>query len=201
MISAEEIRSQTFEKSMRGYRAEDVNAFLAQIAATVDQLNEDKAAAEKKVFVLAEKLEEYQAQENTLKSALLNAQRLGENVIYEAKQKGDAILNEATTKAKRIIDMAEDRERDEKENLRRLETEVSTFKSNILGLYQQHIESLTALDHELNDVHVAVFGEEVKQENPAAMETPAFEQEAASDEVIDHAGSIVDSYQEQSEEE
>ena len=59
MITAEEIRQKSFEKSMRGYRPEEVEAFLAQISATVEQLITDKAETEKKLFVMAEKVEEY----------------------------------------------------------------------------------------------------------------------------------------------
>ena len=77
MLSSEEIRSVTFEKAMRGYRTEDVDAFLEQVAAGVDQLVAEKADVEKKLYILAQKVEEYRAEEDTLKSALINAQRLG----------------------------------------------------------------------------------------------------------------------------
>ena len=82
MLSSEEIRSVTFEKALRGYRAEDVDAFFEQTAAGVDQLIAEKEDIEKKLYILAQKVEEYRADEDTLKSALLNAQRLGENVIH-----------------------------------------------------------------------------------------------------------------------
>ena len=87
MLSSEEIRSITFEKSMRGYRTEDVDAFLEQVAAGVDQLNAEREDLEKKLYILAQKVEEYRSEEETLKSALINAQRLGENVIHSAKDK------------------------------------------------------------------------------------------------------------------
>ena len=46
--------------------------------------------------ILAQRIEGYRADEDTLKTALLNAQRLGENVIHEAKQKAEGILREAS---------------------------------------------------------------------------------------------------------
>ena len=54
MLSSEEIRSITFEKSMRGYRTEDVDAFLEQVAAGVDQLNAEREDLEKKLYILAQ---------------------------------------------------------------------------------------------------------------------------------------------------
>lgn len=200
MLTAQEIRSVTFEKAMRGYKVEDVNALLAQVSATVERLEADKAEAEKKVMVLAQKVEDYIAQEESIKSALLNAQRLGDNMIYEAKQKGDSILNEATTKAKKMIDITQEREREAKENLVILEDEVAAFKANILGLYQQHIEALTQIDGQVNAVHSAVFGTEkfVDAEKEDLQDTPSFHDEQ-EDSVIDNAGNIVDSFQAEEE--
>ena len=44
--------------------------FLEQVAAGVDQLVAEKADVEKKLYILAQKVEEYRAEEDTLKSAL-----------------------------------------------------------------------------------------------------------------------------------
>ena len=160
MLSSEEIRSITFEKSMRGYRTEDVDAFLEQVAAGVDQLNAEREDLEKKLYILAQKVEEYRSEEETLKSALINAQRLGENVIHEARIKADGMVREATGKAQRILEAADEREREEKEKLRALEAEVSAFKGSILALYQKHIEALSELDDSVEKVHTTVFGPE-----------------------------------------
>lgn len=174
MLSSEEIRSITFERSMRGYRTEDVDAFLEKIAAGVDQLNAERDDLQKKLYILAQKVEEYRSEEETLKSALLNAQRLGENVIHEAKIKSDGMIREATGKAQRILEAADLREREEKDRLRALEAEVTAFKGSILALYQKHIEALSELDGTVEKVHTSVFGEEPAPETE--------EQNAAADE-------------------
>ncbi len=175
MLSSEEIRSVTFEKALRGYRTEDVDAFLEQMAAGVDQLIAEKEDIEKKLYILAQKVEEYRADEDALKSALLNAQRLGENVIHEARAKGDSIIREATGKAQRILEAADEREKEEKERLRALEAEITSFKGRVLSLYQEHIEALSRLDESVNEAHTAVFGEAFLQEEeqPAADMTDA----------------------------
>ena len=98
-MNAEDIRNVTFDKVMRGYRPEEVDAYLDQVAAELERLQTEKADAEKKMYILAEKVDQYRNDEETLKTALLNAQRMGESVIHEARQKAETIIYDATSKA------------------------------------------------------------------------------------------------------
>lgn len=145
MISPQEIRTVTFDKVMRGYRPEDVDALLQQLAQQMEQLQAEKESAEKKLYVLAQKVEEYRKDEDNLKTALLNAQRMGENVIKEAKQKAESILREAGIKSEDITRAALEQVSEEQLELERVKAEVAQFKNNVLSLYKQHIESLSTL--------------------------------------------------------
>ena len=100
-MNADEIRGVTFDRTMRGYRPEEVDEFLARVAAEMDKLQEEKEDAEQKMFILAEKVDQYRDDEETLKTALLNAQRMGESVIHEARQKAETIIYDANSKASR----------------------------------------------------------------------------------------------------
>lgn len=152
-MTSEDIRKTTFEKGMRGYRVEDVDDFLLQVSKEVDaltaQLEEaihDKEEMQNKLYILAEKVEEYRGQEDTLKTALINAQRMGETVVHEAKQKADAMVREASGKAQLLREQAEAEILGEQHALESMSAEVTRFKATILNLYKQHIESLSALE-------------------------------------------------------
>ena len=87
MMSPEEVRTVTFDRqNMGGYRRADVDAFLQQAADELEAALQEKAAAEKKLMVLAQKIEEYRKDEENVKTALLNAQRMAESIIREARQ-------------------------------------------------------------------------------------------------------------------
>ena len=58
-MNAEDIRNVTFDKVMRGYRPEEVDAYLDQVAAELERLQTEKADAEKKMYILAEKVDQY----------------------------------------------------------------------------------------------------------------------------------------------
>ena len=94
-MNSDEIRNVAFDRTMRGYRPEEVDEFLARVAAELDKLQEEKEDAEQKMFILAEKVDQYRDDEETLKTALLNAQRMGESVIHEARQKAETIIYDA----------------------------------------------------------------------------------------------------------
>ena len=142
-MNSDEIRNVAFDRAMRGYRPEEVDEFLARVAAEMDKLQAEKEDAEQKMFILAEKVDQYRDDEETLKTALLNAQRMGESVIHEARQKAETIIYDANSKASQLKDEADASVAASQTELERLKKEVAQFKNTVLELYRQHIASLT----------------------------------------------------------
>lgn len=164
MISPQEIRSVTFDKVMRGYRPEDVDAFLQQVAQDMEQLAADNADKEKKLYILAEKIEEYRRDEDNLKTALLNAQRMGESVIREAKQKAESLLREAGIRADTLTRVAQEQSEEQQQELERVKAEVAHFKNTLLAMYKQHIELISGLPGDEEAEETAVSEEESVQQ-------------------------------------
>ena len=81
MISSEDVRRVTFDKAMRGYRCDDVDDYLKQVAESMDALAAKNDEMQKNLVVLAQRIDQYRAEEDTLRTTMINAQRLGENVI------------------------------------------------------------------------------------------------------------------------
>lgn len=161
-MTVDDIRNAVFDKTLgRGYRMDQVDEFLAQVAAEFERKEREKEDIEKKLYILAEKVDQYRNDEETLKTALLNAQRMGESVIYEARQKAETIVYDANNKASRLREEARQVVADAEEELRSLKAEVTHFKKNILDMYRQHIELLSVLPEER---HIEVEPDE--QEKP-----------------------------------
>ena len=161
LLNIETINKISFEKVMRGYNPATVDKFVSDTKETVISLAKENKEIENKLIILANKIEEYRWQEDSLKSALINAQRLGDNVVYEANQKADRIAQEQNTKFQILNDAIDTKRKDEEEHLRVLEKEILSFKSNILGIYQQHIQALSALDNHVQNTNARVFPDEV----------------------------------------
>lgn len=184
MFTPDEIRQITFEKVMRGYRTEDVESFMEKVADEFEALEEEKKDLEEKLFLLAEKVEQYKSEEESIKITLINAQRLGESIVSDARVKADNIIREATIKKNDIISSAYAEIEGTDDTLKKLRKEVSDFKRNVLSLYKAHIESLSGLPEEKPEEKTVQpeVTEEVKEEavEPDA-ETEVFVSEAAAE--------------------
>jgi cell division initiation protein len=117
-ITPLEIRQKTFERTLRGYDKDEVNAFLLSLSAewerTQDEVKEMKSKfehAEREVVKLREV-------ENTLYRTLKTAEDTGASVVEQANKsaalllgesqlKADAMVSEAKTKARNIVEDAE----------------------------------------------------------------------------------------------
>ncbi len=157
MLTAKDIREVQFHRSMGGYKTVDVDAFLDACAETVEELTAQNEESKNKMQVLAETIVEYRNQEDSIRFALINAQRMAESVVKEAEEKATAILDEATAKAESVTEDADKmastaREQVladmEKENaeLLRIRKEVADFKSKLLSLYREHLTLIGVLE-------------------------------------------------------
>ncbi len=87
MLTPDRIKEKTFQTTGRGsYRAEDVDSFLNEVSASYEQMYKENTDLIKKISILAKKVEEYRADEDSLKMALLNAQKLADKIVAEAKE-------------------------------------------------------------------------------------------------------------------
>ena len=133
MLTPNDISNKRFEKSpFGGYKPEEVDSFLSEIAISYEKLYEAKEAAEEKMEVLAEKLEEYRANEDSLRTVLLGAQKLGDNIIRDSKAKAEVIISDAEGQVKQVFSESEGKINKERETLANLQKETAEFKRRLI---------------------------------------------------------------------
>lgn len=181
MFNANEIRQITFEKVVRGYRPEDVESFMEKIADEFEALAAEKQEIEGQLYILAERIEQYKTEEESIKATLISAQKLGESIIAESRQKAEAILKDANIRKNDILASAHEEFAMYEENLARIKKETSDFKIHVLSMYKDHIESLSRVP-EIKAEPAAVVAEE--QPSEEKVEETAVE---ATEEVVEEA--------------
>lgn len=145
MLTPETIASRRFDKQVGGYKQDEVEMFLQQVAGEYAKLLSEKEDLEEKIEVLAEKVEQYREDEDSLRSALIGAQKLGDSVIRESKSKAEYILREAQAQADQILENAQKSIEKEQMALIKMQKEVTKFKNRLLTLYRQPLEMISAL--------------------------------------------------------
>ncbi len=176
MIASEDVRRVTFDRTMRGYRCEDVDDYLKQVAESMDAMAAEHDEMQKKLVVLAQRIDQYRADEDTLRTTMLNAQRLGENVIKEAKQKAAEILRAANIKAEDREQHARDEVELAQQELISLHHEADSFKKSLMEMYRKHIELLAKLPsvpEEVEPAPAAPEPEPTPEPEPEPIQEPA----------------------------
>lgn len=99
MLTPAQIRSHRFTSAVRGsYKAEEVDTFVEEVAASYEQAFRENAELIKKIGVLAQKVEEYRDEEDNIKATLLTAQRVADEMTGDAQEKSAKMLQSATDK-------------------------------------------------------------------------------------------------------
>lgn len=176
-MTLDEIRNVEFSRG-RGYRAEEVDDFIDSVAETVEQLIREKEELAEKMRVLADKIVEYRNDEDSIRAALLNAQRAGDAARREAEQQAAEIRRAAESEAEDIRSVALAKIEEEKRELERVQREVTAFKTRLMSLYKEHLAVIGMLPEEEAKAAPAEEAASAPAEDDVVV-APAADEEAA----------------------
>ncbi len=96
MFTPQEIQEKTFVKAVfGGYDMQTVDDFLEPLTEDYITLYKENSVLKSKMKVLVEKLEEYRGQEESMKKALVAAQKTCDAMVAEAEKKCAKLLGDA----------------------------------------------------------------------------------------------------------
>ena len=138
MLTIDEIKNISFRKATLngGYRAEDVDSFIDEVIVSFEQLKKEKTNLVHKIDVLATRVEQYRADEETVRNALLASLKVADACIREAKEKAAKIVRDAETKAQTLLVDANNMTAAEKEHYLQLQSDVNLFHFTVSILSQ-----------------------------------------------------------------
>lgn len=146
MLTIDEIRNATFRKAkVGGYNPEDVNDFIDEVVISFEQIKKEKADLVRKMDILATRVEQYRADEETVRNALLASQKVADASIKEAKEKSAAILREAEAKAQKLLIETNGVTAKEKDNYLQLKTDAVQLREELKALYKKHLKNIDDL--------------------------------------------------------
>ena len=98
MLTPQEVSEKVFPKASfggGGYAMAPVDEFLDALTEDYSALYKENVTLKAKLKILAEKVEEYRATEDAMRSTLLTAQKMAAKLVQEAQTEKDNMLKEA----------------------------------------------------------------------------------------------------------
>ena len=168
MITAQDIREKTFEKSkFGGYDMAEVDEFLEQIADDLTSAQKETAVLKSKMKVLVDKIEEYRSNETALNQSILSAQKLAVQIESEAKERAEKLLADAQEQADAVIGGITEQKEAEEKSLAAAQAASAKFFDGIRAMCNAQLKNIDKISA---SVLPAKQAEEEKAEAPAAYE-------------------------------
>lgn len=160
MLKPIELKEKEFELSvLGGYKREDVDAFFAAVTSSYEALFNENSELVQKLKACVAKIEEYQKDEQFLKAAIINAEKLNETTLknieerekkieQEAKEKADVTLAKAKLEAESIVTTART---EAAEAIRKCEIETAEKIAELTAKTKVQEEILERMKVEVSD--------------------------------------------------
>ena len=146
MITAQDIREKTFEKSrMNGYDMASVDDFLEELAEDVSAAQKETAVLKSKMKVLVDKIEEYRANEEALNLAILSAQKLAVQIENEAKGRANAMIEDAERQVREKLGSIQDQTEAETRKLADAQNATRAFFEKARDLCSRQLQQLEGI--------------------------------------------------------
>ena len=143
MLTPQEVSTHVFSRSrMGGYNMAMVDEFLDTLTEDYTTLYKENAALKAKLKVLADKVEEYRATEDSMRATLLTAQKMASQMVQDAEKEKAALLEKAEGEANARKAELEAEIVAETERLRIAREESAAFIANMRKLCSSELEFL-----------------------------------------------------------
>ena len=154
MLTPQEIAETPLSKvRFGGYDMVEVDDFLERVTEDYSALYKENAILKGKLKVLVEKIEEYRKTEDSMRMALLTAQKVSEDIKTEADKQRESVLRDANEEIKAKLSETAKRVADEELRLSVAAKETSKFIELSQAVIKRHSEFLAKLEAATRVLH------------------------------------------------
>jgi len=147
MLTPQDIQNKEFAKAVfGGYDMAAVDDFLEKLTADYTDLYKEDAILKGKIKVLVEKVEEYRSTEDAMRMALLTAQKMGDDIVQEAKKKSDEMLAQSQQEIDDRRQSFAKEQADESARLEAAKEQTVRFVQASREIMTRHSDFLSRLD-------------------------------------------------------
>jgi cell division initiation protein len=141
-ITPLDIQQQKFKTRIRGFDVREVDAFLEQVANVFESLQRTHKDMQEEVRRLELEIQGYRKREETFKRALLNSQKVLDQMKDNARKSAELIIAEAEVKAEKILNNAHNRLAQLHEDISELKRQRTQIEVQIGSIVEAHSKLL-----------------------------------------------------------
>ena len=141
-ITPLDIQQQKFKTRIRGFDVREVDAFLEQMANGFESLQRTHKDLREEVRRLELEIQGYRKREETFKRALLNSQKVLDQMKDNARKSAELIIAEAEVKAEKILNRAHNRLAQLHEDISELKRQRMQIEVQIGSIVEAHSKLL-----------------------------------------------------------
>ena len=151
MITPVDLENKEFKKSFRGYDVEEIETFLTELAKDYARIYRENASLKDKNAMLSDAVENYKEMEETMRSAIISAQRTSEEILRNAHDQADTINKEAKLRAQEMINEADEKVRELNRETAEIEGRNTLLRAKlraVLNTYLGMLDEIPAAEAE-----------------------------------------------------
>ena len=141
-ITPLDIQQQKFKTRIRGFDVREVDAFLEQVANVFESLHRTHKGMLEEVRRLEIEIQGYRKREETFKRALLNSQKVLDQMKDNARKSAELIIAESEVKAEKILNNAHNRLAQLHEDISELKRQRTQIEVQIGSIVEAHSKLL-----------------------------------------------------------
>ena len=141
-ITPLDIQQQKFKTRIRGFDVREVDAFLEHMANGFESLQRTHKDLQEEVRRLELEIQGYRKREETFKRALLNSQKVLDQMKDNARKSAELIIAEAEVKAEKILNKAHNRLSQLHEDIMELKRQRTQIEVQISSVIEAHSKLL-----------------------------------------------------------
>ena len=144
-ITPNELSEREFTRSIRGYNTAEVDEYINRIVENYAKLYRENIALTQRLAEAEALLIASESEETRVRKTLETAKKAGDAVIEEAYTRADDIIASVKSNCDAILKGFRDKVEAQKKALSDIEKTVSEFKSELFEKYRLHIELIEQL--------------------------------------------------------
>lgn len=137
-----DVHNKEFHRVFRGYDEDEVDEFLDLVVMEFERLVRESEEMHARIADLEARLEHYKGLEETLKNAIVLAQKTADQIRESASKEASAIVRQAQLDAQKIRDEAKETLQKSLEEVERNKNLVLKFRAEVKALFQSNLEML-----------------------------------------------------------